>query len=349
MGCAGGPRVKMAPGYEKTSTRVEAQSNLMGTPEATAVPPTSTPEPLALDDTPYTLPSQALSISVPLGWKLAFETDDKVRFEAPDKIAWLEAVLESSGYALDQDDFERYLAATMTALYSSVDSYQLLDKQIVEGQAVYISSYQKNGFTWFAQDVFVQRGAAIYAFSFNALSKVWEAYQPGFQAVIESLETRSGYVSDKMIYRFMRTYQSPNDQFNLTAPMGWTFTLGQEGPQGSVLDTMISPDEQTAVEVIAYDAQADLQSKDIGQISIPIMKALDGEDMRIRANEVLPDGRIRVDWQIDKEAIYGFSFFWLDDNTAYILTFKYADENSGTYEDTIRRVGDSFAFIAAGG
>jgi hypothetical protein len=344
-GCSGGPRVKMAPGYEKTPTRAQAQSNVMGTPEATAIPPTPTPEPLALDDTPYTLPSQALSISVPLGWKMSAEADDYVRFEAPDQSAWMEAALESSGYQLEQAEFENYMTAMINALYDGADSYQLLDKQIAEGQAVYISSYQKSGFTWFVQDVFVQRSEAIYAFSFQALSKVWDAYQPGFQTITESLETRTGYVKEDMIYRFMRAYLAPNSQFSLTVPMGWTFALGQEGPQGAILDTMVSPDGEAAVEVMVYDAAEALLNTDIGQISIPLMKAQDGEDMRIRANDVLNDGRIRVDWQIDKESLHAFSFFWQDNTTVYILTLKYTDEHSGTYEETLRKVGDSFAFV----
>lgn len=347
-GCAGGPRVKMAPGYEKTPTRAQAQSNLMGTPEATAVPPTPTPAPLALDNTAYTLPSQALSFSVPVGWKMSAESDDYVRFEAYDQSAWLEAALESSGYELEQADLEKYMAAMMDALYYGADGYQLLNTRVEEGQAVYTSSLQKNGFTWFAQDIFVQRGAAIYAFSYHALSKLWDAYLPGFQAITDSMETRTGYVSADMIYRFMRAYQSPNAQFSLTVPMGWTLTQASEGPQRAILDQVVSPDEQAAVEVLVYDAADELKSVDIGQVAIPLMKALDGEDMRIRANEVLPDGRIRIDWQIDKEALRGFSFFWQDNSTVYILTFKYSDKNSAAYEDTVRRMGDSFAFIAAG-
>jgi hypothetical protein len=148
-----------------------------------------------------------------------------------------------------------------------------------------------------------------------------------------------------MVYRFMRAYLAPNNQFSLTVPMGWTFTLGQEGPQGAILDTMVSPDGEAAVEVMVYEAAEELLNTDIGQISIPLMKAQDGEDMRIRANDVLNDGRIRVDWQIDKESLYAFSFFWQDNTTVYILTLKYTDEHSGTYEETLRKVGDSFAFV----
>ncbi|MDK2980249.1 MAG: hypothetical protein PWQ55_596 [Chloroflexota bacterium] len=346
-GCAGGPRVKMAPGYEKTPTRVDAQANVLGTPDATAVPPTPTPQPLALDDAPYTLPSQALSIAVPLGWKLASEADNYAHFEAPDQMAWLEAAVESSGYELPQADLEQYLAAMMDALYRGVDSYQLLDQQITEGQAEYTSSYQKNGFTWFTRDVFVQRGAAIYALSFQGLARVWDAYLPGFQAVSDSLETRTGYIDEDMIYRFMSNYVSPNVQFSLSVPMGWTLTRGAEGPQGATLDEVLSPDGQAAVEVLVYEAGQDLLNTDIGQVSIPLMKALDGEDLRIRANDVLLDGRIRVDWQIDNQDVYAFTFFWQKDTTVYILTFKYADEHSAAYQETLRRVGDSFAFVDA--
>ncbi len=96
-GCAGGPRVKMAPGYEKTPTRAQAQSNLMGTPDATVVPPTPTPEPLALDNTPYTLPSQTLSISVPQGWKMSAEADDHLRFEASDQSGMYEDAVRRVG------------------------------------------------------------------------------------------------------------------------------------------------------------------------------------------------------------------------------------------------------------
>ena len=132
-----------------------------------------------MDNTPYTLPSQALSFSVPLGWKKSAEADDYVRFEAPDQIAWMEAALESSGYQLEQAEVENYMTAMMNALYDGTDSYQLLDKQIVEGQAVYISSYQKNGFTWFVQDVF-----------HSAQRSYLRAFFPGFKQSLGCLSAR---------------------------------------------------------------------------------------------------------------------------------------------------------------
>ena len=88
-GCGSSPRVKMAPGYEITPTRMDVDANLEGTPDPTSIPPTPTPEPLALDDNMYTIPSQAFSLYIPQGWTLAIESDYYVRFESPDKQARL--------------------------------------------------------------------------------------------------------------------------------------------------------------------------------------------------------------------------------------------------------------------
>lgn len=346
-GCDSGPRVKMAPGYETTPTRQDANANIMGTPEQTENPPTPTPEPLLLDDIKYTLPSQAFSLFIPQRWKLSSEDSNYARFESPDQKAWFEAAVESTGYQLEQEGFKDYSDAMLISLYSSVNDFEMLDRQVEEGRAIYTSSFRRNGVIWFVYDVFIQRSQAIYALSFQAYELVWEAYLPGFEAVVGSLETRTGYVTDEMVYSFMRAYNSPNNQFNLTAPMGWTHTLGQDLIKGAVVDVIESPDKQAAVEIVAYDGTKDLKTVDIGQIAIPIIKELHGADIRIRANEVLLDSRIRTDWQIDAQEIRAFSFFWQDESIVYILTFKYSEKITGAYQNVAHRIGDSFAFSDA--
>lgn len=347
--CAGGPRVKMAPGYAVTPTQVQAQSNVMGTPEPTKIPPTPTPQPLSLDNAAYSLTSKALSFKPPLGWMLSSEYERYARFEAPDKQAWMEAAVESSGYSLEQSDFETYVHNMLASLYRGADSYNLLDSQIEESKATYSSSFVRNGSFWFEYDVFIQRGSAIYSLSFQTLEMLWEAYLPGFRAVVESAATNTGYVKADMIYSFMRTYTSPKNQFTLTIPMGWTFTFGQDTIKNAVLDTAVAPDGQAAVEVVAYDGSEDLKTKDVGQISIPILKQLEDQNLRIRSTDLLNDGRIRVNWQIDAKGMRGYSFFWQDEkNVVYILTLKYADKYAGTYKEVNDNIGDSFNFVAAG-
>jgi len=342
--CAGGPRVKMAPGYEITPTRADAQSNVMGTPDPTEIPPTPTPEPLSLDDAAYALPSKALSFKPPLGWTLAAEDVDYAKFTAPDGRAWMEAAVESSGYALPADNFQKYTENLREALYINADSQNLLDSQREESRMAYVTSLSKDGIFWFAYDVFIQKEKAIYSFSFQSVQMLWDAYLPGFQAVADSVQTSTGYVNADMIYSFMRNYISPHNQFTLTIPMSWTFEIGQKMGEGALLDTAIAPDGQAGVTIAVYNGTEDLKTLDVGQISIPIIKELESEDLRILSTDLLNDGRIRINWQIDAEGINGYSFFWQDQSIVYIFTLKYADKYAGTYKEVIDNIGDSFRF-----
>jgi len=340
--CGGGPRVKMAPGYETTPAKTEVKTNVMGTPEATPLPPTPTPEPLTLDNTPYALPSQALSLFTPQGWVLKNEDAAYAKFESLDQRAWFEAAVESTGYQLSEEGFENYVKNVMISLYTGADGYENLDSGIEADQAAFISSYQKNGLTWYAYDFFIQRSQAIYALSFQVVAELWEAYLMGFQAVADRIETRTGYVTGDMLYRFMRSYIAPNDQFSLSIPMGWSLSRDQESIEGAVVDTGISPDGQASVEIITYAAEQALASQDIGQIAISIMKQLDGENLRIRASNVLDDERIRLDWQVNESGMYGFTFFWLESTDLYILTLKYSDEYPEIYQNVLVDIGDSY-------
>lgn len=342
--CEGGPRVKMAPGYEATSTPVSAQADVMGTPKPSKVPPTPTPEPLTLDNNRYSLPSKALVFQIPLGWTLTYESGNKVRFDAPDKFAWMEAVVESSGYALPAENFQIYTENMRQALYANADSQNLLERQSEESRAVYVTSFSKEGVFWYAYDVFIQKEKAIYSFSFQTVQRLWDAYLPGFRSVVASMETNTGYVSADMIYSFMRSYASPNSQFTLTIPMSWTFTLGQDKLKNALLDMVVSPDGNAGVTIVAYNAGEELKNKDVGQVSIPIIKELEDQELRIRSTDLLNDGRIRVNWQIDGKGIQGYSFFWQDQSIVYIFTLKYADKYAGTYKEVMDNIGDSFRF-----
>lgn len=342
--CAGGPRVKMAPGYETTPTREAVQANVLGTPEPTAIPPTPTPQPLTLDDAAYSLPSKALSFRPPLGWQMASEDVDYVRFIAPDQRAWMEAAVESSGYALEQADFEKYTQNMLVSLYLNTDFHQVLDSRVEEGQAAFTSSLVREGVFWFEYDVFIQRGEAIYSFSFQTLDMLWDAYLPGFQAVTESMQTSTGYVNADMIYSFMRSYAAPNKQFTLTIPMSWTFELGQTLANGTQVDSASAPDGQAAVHITAFDGTQDLKSLDVGQVSIPVVKQMESQDLRITSTDLLNDGRIRINWEVDADGMRGFSFFWQENNIVYILTLKYADQYSGTFKEVMDNIGDSFRF-----
>jgi hypothetical protein len=112
------------------------------------------------------------------------------------------------------------------------------------------------------------------------------------------------------------------------------------------MDVILAPDEQAAVEVVAYDGTEELLSVDIGQIAEPIIKDLEGDALRFREHSLLNDGRIRADWTVDSQGMRGFSFFWQDGSIVYILTFRYNEADHAFYQRVVYGIGDSFNFVS---
>jgi hypothetical protein len=198
---------------------------------------------------------------------------------------------------------------------------------------------------WYSIDAFYQRNHALYALSFQAYEAVWNTYKATYQEIAENVTTQSGYLKLEQTYQFRRTIQSPTDVYKITIPMGWSLTKDEKSLAGGVIETIASPDNEAGVEIITLNAQALLAQMDIGQITNGLIKEHFGSDMRFLNDEVLEDGRIRIDWRNEKTKTNGYTFFWLNGNELNILTFRYTDEHPGTYQDVLTGINNSFTFV----
>ena len=343
--CESGPRVQMAPGYEATATPIRSSANVMGTPAPTSIPPTPTIPSLIQDKKLYSLPSLAFSFYPPKSWTLINEDESYAKFTSPDQTAWMEAAVESSGYELSAEDFQTYVDNMLTSLYSGAKEYKLLRREDSGGKTLVSSVFMKGEQKWYSMDAFYQRGQALYALSFQAYETVWNIYKTTFQEIAENVTTQSGYLRKEHTYQFHRTIQSPSGVYKITIPLGWSPTKDEEGLEGGVIETIASPDNEAGAEMITINAQELLAKTDIGQISIGLIKERFGADLGFLNDEVLEDGRIRTDWKNEKTKISGFSFFWLNGYELNILTFRFTDEHPGIYQDVLKGISNSFAFI----
>ncbi len=342
--CESGPRVRMAPGYDQTPTPREAQANVSGTPFPTPVPPTPTVVPLRLDNQIYTDPSLTLSFFPPQGWSLTAETDGYVKFTRPDGAAWFEGAVESTGYTLSKEDYLRYVENLLLSLYSSTKEYKEIDRQELLDRIIVTSSFMKNDQQWNAMDFFLQREHAVYALSFQAHESVWNAYKDRFSQIIDQVRTQTGYMKDNLLYKFRKPYSAPGGGFEIYVPLGWGLTRDQGTYPDGVIEQISSPDGEANIDVIALDATQRLADTDIGQVSIAILKERIADDLRITSDNVLMDGRIRIDWVVDRTGEAGYTFFWVNGNILYILTYRYTDDHAGLYHNLLIDIGDSLNF-----
>ena len=343
-GCESGPRVRMAPGFEQTTAPIDSQANVLGTPLPTIVPPTPTVEMLVLDNTLYTDPSRTLSFYPPLGWDLTTETEGYVKFTRPDGTAWFEGAVESTGYAISPEEYLVYVDSLLDSLYGNTKDYQLIERNELTDRIIVSSAFMKGEQQWYAMDFFLQRDRAVYALSFQAHESVWNAYKDRFSQIINRVQTQTGYLKDNLLYIFRKPHKAPGSGFEIFIPLGWKLTLDQEAYPDGVLEVISSPDGEANVEIIALDAARRLANTDIGQVSIAILKERVNRDLRIVGEDVLLDGRIRIDWRVDNTGEAGSTFFWINGKVMYILTYRYTDDHEGLYRNLLVNIGDSLNF-----
>jgi hypothetical protein len=340
--CESGPRVRMAPGFEQTTVPRDSQANVMGTPIPTQIPPTPTVAPLILDNTLYTDPSRTLSFYPPLSWDLVTESEGYVKFARPDGTAWFEGAVESTGYALTSQDYLVYVDSLLGSLYGNTKEYQLIERNELTDRIVVTSSFMKAEQQWYAMDFFLQRDRAVYALSFQAHESVWDVYKDSFSQIIDRVRTQTGYLKDDLLYIFRKPHKAPGSIFEIFIPLGWELTLDQESYTDGVVEVISSPDGEANIEIIMLNAGQRLANTDIGQASIAILKERISRNLKIIGEDVLQDGRIRVDWRVDNTGEAGYTFFWVNGNVMVILTYRYTDDHTGLYRGLLDTIGNSF-------
>ncbi len=345
--CESGPKVKLAPGFDQTPTPREAQSNTLGTPAPTSVPPTPTVIPLTLDDQFYTDPSRTLSFYPPTGWELTTESDGYVKFSRIDGAAWFEGAVESTGYTLSAEDYKKYEDNLLSSLYAKTEDYRLIEREDLPDRSVVSSAFMKAGQQWYAMDFFLQRDRAVYALSFQAHESVWDEYKDRFSQIIDRVRTQTGYLKDDLLYKFRKPYTAPGDGFDLYIPLGWGVTRDQETYPDGVAELISSPDSEANIDVIALDAAQRLADTDIGQASTAILKESIDKDLETLSGDVQDDGRITINWAVERTGESGSSYFWVRGNMMYILTFRTTDDHAGLYRGLLSELNNSFSLREA--
>jgi len=343
FGCLDGPRVILAPDYEVEEYVQATVSNY--TPAPSDLRPTPTLPPFSIANDSYTLSSQAMSFLPPTIWKIDKENVNYVKFKSRDQRAWFEAGYESTGYDLEPEAFKNYTDNALASLYGRSEDFEIVEDMEIGVRRVITSRFMNNGLTWYAFDAYIQRNFVIYFFSFHTLESEWDYYQHGFMEIYESLETKTGYVDNDQLYEFTSIYIDPGNVFRVRKPIGWGVSGVEEIDDKTQIESIQSPDGLASMRTIIYSSESELTPDNIGQTAIGLLREIIAEDMVFTGDQVLPDGRIRLNWVSAATNTSGFSFFWLNEFDLYLLSFIHDIEKEGICQQANYQIGDSFFFI----
>ena len=98
------------------------------------------------------------------------------------------------------------------------------------------------------------------------------------------------------------------------------------------------------MQVIHLDAADLLADSDVGQITIGMLRELEGEDLRVVGDAFLNDGRILIEWHTQSSGLMGSTYFWLRGTELNVLTLKHTSEHIVVYRSRLAEIAESFHF-----
>jgi hypothetical protein len=308
---------------------------------ATAEVPLTTGS-LELQNQPYVHPSQSFSLFPPLGWTLE-ERGASATWSDTETSSSIDVFVNTTGYQLAPDAFDRFVAANETNYFQAFDSYQVLDRSRDNfGAEVVLQSLSAGGSAYRVTSIYYEEKDVIYEVDFWADAEVADAYAPAFTQIWQdmgvSVDSASANVTP---YAFVYTFTDPGGYFSFDVPYVWRHDVYSE--TYAVVDTFWSPDELAYVENIKYDDGTTISKSLSGSFALDLLHKYYASDVKISSDKVQPDGSERLMWNSPSAGQTGMSFFETRGTTFLMLTLSYDDSVGYVYSPVFDSVLASYA------
>jgi len=288
-------------------------------------------------------PQSYYSLRPPSGWTATF-SDSAATFRDPQASGRIELDVVNTGYTLDAAAFEKLARVWDNNRFAASPGYGVISSQALPDQGIVRlrKRLQVDGFPWVVESVYRQAGSAVIALDAWTSVPDQTVYAPGFQNVEESLEVDSTAVEQTLAPYAQRVEAScPNEACTFQAPLTWerrTF-------QGlyTLITSFTSPDEQAYIHAAYYDDQKWMSRSLAGSLALFVMHNYIAADVRVSKDDVIDDGRERLDWYSTRGSFHGVTTFGTAGKTAFVFfTIMQADDHSDLYGAILESVNASY-------
>ena len=96
-----------------------------------------------------------------MGCLLKTENLSYAKFISPVGTAWFETAIETTGYALEVEEYSTYIENLILYLYTGVVDFEIIEQTAEGSNVTSTSSFIQNGETWFVLGTFIQRDEVV--------------------------------------------------------------------------------------------------------------------------------------------------------------------------------------------
>jgi len=171
-------------------------------------------------------------------------------------------------------------------------------------------------------------GTSIFAVDFGCPFDQYDAYISVFGALAESLKVDAQAAAKAPLYTARTTFNGPKQLFQMSVPAAWTHAHSETTDGVTVVDTFISPDQNSSILSIGYDDGTVISKSVAGQFALNLLHDVFAiQNIKVKDDKVQPDGSERLIWT--SPGGDGVTFFETRGTTFLMLTWIV---NTGYYD-----------------
>jgi hypothetical protein len=329
-------------------------------PSATQTPlePTTTPlvppktdedssdNSLELSEVIYIHPQGLFSLPTPLDWRLE-EESGYASFFAPDESGYIDVFVTPTGYELDVQAFNGFIAANEENYFlrSFVD-YQVVDRSVdAYGAQIVDQIVEYGGVEYGVRSIYYQSADVIYELDFWAETSLSSEYGSTFQEIWDAMqvdvEAATANIAPYTV--FVYNFVDGDELFSFNIPFSWLHERFNE--PGVVVETFISPDRLANIQSIKITESREISKSEAGEIALDFLRGAYTSglgDIKITDDVVQTDGSELLAWSSEAGGHSGISFFETRGSVFLMLTYFSGNDTYQLYLPTFEHLLESY-------
>lgn len=253
----------------------------------------------------------------------------------------------NTGYVLDDESFENFIDIQEEngSIYGSdfilIANHKLSkENSFLLTKLVPFENKEKIVFTYYQQ-----YRELILKIDYFTEQDLFNADPDIFLKIINSVSINSDAVKVLKLYFVDENDRISNDYYSLTVPTFWREEIFQD--EFTILNTFTSPDNQAAIQMLVYDDGKQMSNNIAADFALKLLRDNYAKDIVILKDEILLDGREKLNWRSEGGNYHGDTTFETCDSALFMITVVSTDDFDHIYQNLLNDILDSYQVIVS--
>jgi len=294
----------------------------------------------------FTHPDNLFSLEISEDWQIEARRYG-AKITDPNNDLAITVTIVNTGYTLNEESFKNFSniqeenASADFTEFVQIENHEInKENSILITKLVELEDDEKK----FASN-YQQHDSLILQIDFLTDPDIFNANLETFIEIIQSANVNLDHARDLNLYSFDDTNRLSSGKFSILVPPFWRIDKIED--DYSTLHTFISPDSQAVIQMIVYDDGNPMSNTIAAGFALKLLRDNYAKDIFVLKDEILPDGREKLEWRSDIANYQGETAFTSCGSALFMITVMTDEDFAPIYQTLLDDVLASYSVAVA--